>query len=166
MSFTVCFSILRFQLSLTSVFWQCANNTCSCIVLGTVPDSLFQCGSRSEPNPCEIGDPGRQYTRTVAIWSVVPPTSRHFNFTTSAPTQYASSDHILIESIRRLCCISRSFTSHCLIYDRTDIRTVAIKKRPISALIWHYLTAIERIMLRIRNLIADGERATKTTQSM
>jgi len=36
-----------------------------CVVLATVPDRHFGTGSRSKPNCCQIGGPGRQSTRTA-----------------------------------------------------------------------------------------------------
>jgi hypothetical protein len=37
----------------------------SLVVLATVPDRYFGSGSRSKPHSCQIGGPGRQYTRTA-----------------------------------------------------------------------------------------------------
>jgi hypothetical protein len=52
----------------------------------------------------------------------------HFTVpTTLAPIKYLSSDRIMKWSVRKLCSISRSFTSRIQICDSTDIRWVAVK---------------------------------------
>jgi len=64
-----------------------------------------------------------------------------------APIEYLSSDCIVTWSIRRLCNLCRSFTSHCLICDQTNICWVAIENRQISYELWRYFTAIQRILV-------------------
>jgi len=36
-------------------------------VIATVPDSCFRSGSGSDPNHCQIGGPGHQYTSTINL---------------------------------------------------------------------------------------------------
>jgi hypothetical protein len=86
-------------------------------------------------------------TRTVAIGPVLPPKTRHFKFTILAPIKYLSSDRIVTWSVCRLCSFSRSFTFRSQIWDRTNIRCVAIENPPIWRKISRYLTATLRILV-------------------
>jgi len=52
---------------------------------------------------------------------------------TLAPIKYLSSDRIVTWSVRRLCSMSPSFTSRCLICDWRNIRWIAVKEGHISA---------------------------------
>jgi len=62
-----------------------------------------------------------------------------------APIEYLSSDRIMTRCIRRLCSISRSFTSRIQICDPTNIRWVAVENPRISVNIYAYLTATQQI---------------------
>ena len=60
---------------------------------------------------------------------------------------YHSSDRIVTWSIRRLCSLICSSTSRFRIADPTNIRWVTVENRRISHKIWHYFTAIQRILV-------------------
>jgi len=82
------------------------------VVSATVPSSRVGSGSGSNPEPNCCNESYHTKTRTVAIGPVLPPKTRHFNFTSLGPIRYLSSDRIMTRSIRKLCSFMRSFTSH------------------------------------------------------
>jgi len=116
-------------------------------VLATVPSSRDGSGSGSDPEPNRCNGSYHTKTQTVAIGPVLPPTIRHFNFTSLAPIQYLSSDCIMTRSICKLCRFMRSFTSHFQIWDLTNISWVVIENPRITLEMWRYFTTILRILV-------------------
>jgi hypothetical protein len=84
-------------------------------------------------------------SRTIANGPVIPPQTRHFNITALPPIRYLSSDCIVTWSVSTLCSSSRSFTPHFLIWDPTNIGSVAIANPQISHKMCLYFTATQRI---------------------
>jgi len=119
---------------------------CACARVIHSVTNVLQLGLEPEPNRCN-GSYNTE-TRTVAIGPILPPKTWHFNLTTLAPIKYLSSDCIVTWSIRRLCRVSRSFTSRVQICDSTNIRLVAIKNPPISPKIGHFVNATQRLLVR------------------
>jgi len=88
-------------------------------------------------------------TQTVPIGPVLPRKTRHLNFTSLAQIEYWSSDHIVTWSMRKLCSVSRSFTSRFQICIQNNIRWVAIENMQISSKILCYSTSIQRILFQL-----------------
>jgi hypothetical protein len=86
-------------------------------------------------------------TRTLVIGLVEPPNTRHINLTTFAPNNTLSSDHIVTWSVHRLCIMRRSYTSRFQNCDETNTLCVAVATPRILHQIWHYFTAIQRILV-------------------
>ena len=104
------------------------------VVLATGPNSRFGSGSGSEPE--------------LDRCNGLPPKTRHFKSTIVPPIKYLSSDHIVTWSVRRLCSFSPSFPSRSHIYDRTNIRWVAIENPHFLAEIPLFFAAIQRILVQ------------------
>ena len=116
-------------------------------MLATVPTHEYGSRLGLEPEPNRCNGSYHTKTQTVAIGPVIPPTTWHFNITTLAPIKYLSSDRITTWSIRRLCRISRSFTSHVQNGDLTNICLVIIKNPRISPTIVRFLKATQRLLV-------------------
>jgi len=67
---------------------------------------------------------------------------------TVAPIKYLSSDRITLWSVRRLCSFSPSFTSHCQIWNWTNIHWFAVKLHHIWGEIPRFSIATRRILVR------------------
>jgi len=118
-----------------------------CIVLGMGPNSQVGSGSGSTRNWTVATGLTTRKTRTIGNGPVSQPKTRHFKFPIMDPIKYWSSDRTMTWSVRTLCSVSHSFTSHCQICDRTNIRWVAIENARISLKIWCYFTVIQRIFV-------------------
>jgi len=81
-------------------------------------------------------------------WAHFITKSRHFKFTILAPIEHLSSDGTMTWSVRPVCSIGRCFAFRCQNCDQTNIRLVAIEIPRISVIIWCYITAIQRILVR------------------
>ena len=115
-----------------------------CIDVGSVSNGSGL-GLEPELNRCN-----RSYhptTQTVPIEPVLPPKTRHFMCTILPPIKYLSFDRIVTWSVCRLCSLSRSCTSHCQIWDRTNIHGVTAENPPISPIQWRFVTVVQRILV-------------------
>jgi hypothetical protein len=65
------------------------------VVLVTGPNSRFHSGYRSNPELDHCTWFCHTKTWTIAIGSVLPPETRHFNLTTFAPIKYQNPDRIM-----------------------------------------------------------------------
>jgi len=124
---------------------QLSQTIVKCLLLATGPNCRVGSGSGSTQNRTVATGLTTWRTRTIGNVPVLPPKTRHFKFTILAPIKYLSSDHITIQSTRRLCSFRRSFTSRFQICDPTSIRWVTIKNPLISRKICHYSKTTQRI---------------------
>jgi len=117
-------------------------------LLATGPNCRVGSGSDSTWNRTVATGLTTRKTRTFGNGLVLPPKTRHFKITILTPIKYLSSDCTMTWSVCTLCSFSRSFTSRCQIWDRTNIRWVTIENPRISHNILCYFTAIQWILVR------------------
>jgi len=106
------------------------------ILLAAGPNSRVSSGNGSTRNSTTV-----MGLTTAKTW--------HHKFTILAPIQWLSSDHIMTWSIRTVCSVGSSFTSHCQSCVQTNIRWVAIEELRISRQMWHNLKANQHILVRL-----------------
>jgi len=87
-------------------------------------------------------------TRTIGNGPVLPPNTNHEKLTNMPPIKYLSSHGIMTWSIHTLCCLSRSFTSHCQIYDRNNVHWVAIEHLQTTETPASNITAMQWMLVR------------------